>query len=252
MFNAKNEAEFNHSISEKTVKLYHIGIFFLALASVFLAILDLLRGLRPAELWIDRTIYAIFVIDYVVRFLITNDKRSFFKDNIIDLIAIIPLNSAFRGLRLLKMNKLLKLTKLVRVGALSARSASKTRRFFNTNGFKYVICLSAAAILGSSCAMMYFEEMSFQDAVWWSFVTTTTVGYGDLSPGTLPGRVIASLLMLIGIGLIGSLTSTITSYFLNETVSDDCKSDKVKMALLLYEALSDKEKELFQSKINHE
>ncbi len=245
----KKGTAFKYFTSEKAVMLYNIVIFFLALVSVLLAIVDLLRGLRPAELWIDRTIYGVFVVDYAVRFLITNNKQDFFKSNIIDLIAIIPLNSAFRGLRLLKMSKLLKLTKLVRIGALSARSASKARRFFNTNGFKYVICLSVAAILGSSCAMMYFEKMSFQDAVWWSFVTATTVGYGDLSPSTLSGRIIASLLMLIGIGLIGSLTSTITSYFLNETAPDECKSDKVEMVFTLYGMLSDKEKELFQSKI---
>jgi len=44
--------------------------------------------------------------------------------------------------------------------------------------------------------------MSFSDALWWSFVTTTTVGYGDLSPVSGTGRFIASLLMIVGIGLI--------------------------------------------------
>ena len=106
MPNTKRAATVKHSSTEETVKLYHIIIFFLALASVFLAVLDLLRGLRPAELWIDRTIYGVFVVDYVVRFLIANNKQDFFKSNIIDLIAIIPLNSAFRGLRLLKMSTL--------------------------------------------------------------------------------------------------------------------------------------------------
>ncbi len=66
--------------------------------------------------------------------------------------------------------------------------------------------------------------MSIQDGIWWAFVTSTTVGYGDISPVTPFGRIIATVLMLVGIGLIGSLTITITSYFLNiknKTIKDD-------------------------------
>lgn len=55
--------------------------------------------------------------------------------------------------------------------------------------------------------------MSILDGIWWSFVTATTVGYGDISPDTPIGRIIASVLMILGIGLISSLTSTITACF---------------------------------------
>lgn len=56
--------------------------------------------------------------------------------------------------------------------------------------------------------------MSLGDGIWWAFVTATTVGYGDISPHTLYGRIIAMFLMIVGIGLLGTMTSTITSYFL--------------------------------------
>ena len=117
MPNTKRAATVKHSSTEETVKLYHIIIFFLALASVFLAVLDLLRGLRPAELWIDRTIYGVFVVDYVVRFLIANNKQDFFKYNISAWIYIIPLNSALRVLLMFKMSKLFKFNKVLRLGA---------------------------------------------------------------------------------------------------------------------------------------
>ena len=57
--------------------------------------------------------------------------------------------------------------------------------------------------------------MRFIDALWWSFVTASTVGYGDISPQTGLGRLIASILMLVGIGTIGMLTGTIATYFTN-------------------------------------
>ncbi len=56
--------------------------------------------------------------------------------------------------------------------------------------------------------------------MWWAIVTSTTVGYGDISPHTLVGKFAAVLLMLIGVGFIGILTSTITSYFAQEDTSN--------------------------------
>jgi voltage-gated potassium channel len=53
------------------------------------------------------------------------------------------------------------------------------------------------------------------DAFWWAIVTITTVGYGDVSPVTTEGRLIAVALMILGIGFIGVFTATITSFFLD-------------------------------------
>lgn len=110
--------------------------------------------------------------------------------------------------------------------------------------------MSGVFILSATFGMMYFERMNFSDALWWSFVTATTVGYGDLSPSTNTGRIIASLLMIVGIGLIGSLTSSITSFFLhNNDTRKNFSSDKVEIVLTIYESLSDEEKEAVKMNI---
>ncbi len=70
-------------------------------------------------------------------------------------------------------------------------------------------------ILAGGILIHFAEGMSYGDGIWWAFVTATTVGYGDISPTTFYGRLIAMALMLVGIGLIGTVTSTLTSYFLN-------------------------------------
>lgn len=62
---------------------------------------------------------------------------------------------------------------------------------------------------------------SFGNAVWWAIVTATTVGYGDVSPVSTEGRVIAVILMLTGIGIIGVFTATVASFFLEPEVNDD-------------------------------
>lgn len=229
-------------------KLYYLLIAVLCVVSVVFAVIDFNRGLTLPERIADWTIYAFFVVDYVTRFILANNKKTFFRENLFDLIAIIPVNSAMRIFRLARFVKLLRLVKLFRIGALSARLTKRSARFLETNGFKYVLLTSAVAILMASVAMTYFENMAFKDALWWSFVTATTVGYGDLSPASGAGRIIACLLMIVGIGLIGSLTSTITSFFLKDAASDP-SSDKVEMVVAMYDLLNDEEKQQFKDVI---
>jgi len=229
-------------------KLYYLLIAVLCVVSVVFAVLDYNRGLSRPEQIADWTIYAFFVIDYVVRFILADNKRAFFKENIFDLIAIIPVNSAMRVFRLARFVKLLRLVKLFRIGALSARLGKRSEKFLDTNGFKYVLMICAIAILLSAVAMTYFENMSFPDALWWSFVTATTVGYGDLSPASGAGRIIACMLMIVGIGLIGSLTSTITAFFLRDN-NKEPSSERVNMVVQMYDLLNDEEKEQFKETI---
>jgi len=226
-------------------KIYYLLIAALCVVSVVFAVIDFNRGLTKPEQIADWTIYAFFVIDYVVRFIIADNKRLFFKENIFDLIAIIPVNSAMRVFRLARFVKLLRFVRFLRIGALSGRLLKRSSKFFDTNGFKYVLMISAVLILLASVAMTFVEKMPFLDALWWSFVTATTVGYGDLSPATGIGRMIACVLMLVGIGLIGSLTSTLTSFFIRDAAKEP-SSDKVEMVVSMFELLNDEEKEQFR------
>lgn len=229
-------------------KIYYFLVFIFCIISVYFAIADFMHGLTKAQMIADWIVYGLFVVDYVVRFIMADSKKAFVKENIFDLLAIIPFNSAFRAFRLVRFAKLLRLVKLFRVGAVSGRMLKRSERFFNTNGFKYVLMACAIAVVLSAVAMTYFEHMKFLDALWWAFVTATTVGYGDLSPGSGIGRIIACVLMLVGIGLIGSLTSTITTFFLHSDVQD-LSNDRIDMALTLYDKLNEQEKEEFRKRI---
>ena len=74
-------------------------------------------------------------------------------------------------------------------------------------------------ILSGAYGLSYFEpKISLLDAIWWSFVTITTVGYGDISPATDGGRVVAIIVMLIGIGVLSVLTATIAAVFIEKKI----------------------------------
>jgi voltage-gated potassium channel len=62
---------------------------------------------------------------------------------------------------------------------------------------------------------------SFGDAVWWAVSTVTTVGYGDLTPVTLSGRLIAVALMIAGISLLGVVTATLASWIVEKVAEED-------------------------------
>lgn len=201
--------------------LYEVSMSILAVTAVILALLDLTKGLLSWQIIIDNIILIIFVFDYFIRLFLSSEKKLFIKDNVLDLIAIIPFNSVFRAFRIFKLGKLVrlmkltKLTKLTRFFAYLFRFLYKIKSFIDTNGFKYMLLITAFFIAVGGVLIHYAEGMSISDGLWWAFVTATTVGYGDISPASPTGRLVAMALMLVGIGLIGSLTSTITSFFFN-------------------------------------
>lgn len=233
-------------LTKKQHFYYDIVISSLAFGAVILCIIDLSEGLRPWQQVLDRGILTVFVLDYVVRFHAASNKKMFVRHNVCDLIAILPFHTAFRAFKLARFGRILKLAKVPRIFAFLYRPLKKSKAFFNTNGFKYVIFVTALMILAGGFLIHFAEGMSLSDGIWWSFVTATTVGYGDISPNTLYGRIIAMVLMLVGIGLIGTVTSTITSYFLHagqkKSVADET-IEMIKGKLDDFESLSEEDVE---------
>lgn len=134
------------------------------------------------------------------------------------MIAIIPFSSFFRLFRLARLLRILRLTKIFRMMVFLRKFQKLSYNFLKTNGFIYTIYITISTVFTGTIAIYFIERGktidSFLDALWWSFVTTTTVGYGDISPSTGLGRMVAVILMLVGIGFIGMLTGTIATYFI--------------------------------------
>lgn len=231
-------------------RIYNYSIALLAVSSIVFLILDLcniINLLYSPFKQIDIAILAIFTIDYFTRLFLSKERKKFFKENIFDLIAIIPFNSifsafrVFRLFRLLKVTKFAKIARVVRTAAYFGVLKRKIGDILKTNGFLYVLYANITMILFSSVIMMFAEKMTFGDSLWWSIVTCTTVGYGDISPTTSIGRILAVILMTFGIGLIGMLTGAITTYFTSNHSKQHNTNDETLDTLI--QSMNDEQKE---------
>ena len=73
---------------------------------------------------------------------------------------------------------------------------------------------------------------TFGDGIWWALVTITTVGYGDITPLTTLGRVVAGLLMLLGLGLIATITAIVSAKFIQNYVDGHTNDDVLELSLI--------------------
>ena len=236
---------------------YEVFIGLLALMIAIMLILDLMIVLPNEVLtsfyYIDIIVWIIFFIDYIGRILICKYKVKFILENIIDLFSIIPLKAyliAFRVLDLyilINPSVIIKIIALIRLFILLLKFKRKIKENIIVDRFNYVLILTTVVIVISSVVISLIEGMSFGDALWWCFVTFTTVGYGDVILKTLIGRIVAVILMVVGIGFIGITTSTIAIYIISGGKKkprrnfEDELIEKVKYKLDSFDELSEKD-----------
>lgn len=135
----------------------------------------------------------------------------------------------FRSLRALRVLRLVRAVAMLGIGLQTARQSFGARKFHLVGIF-----VLAAILLGAAGVFVFEAGQNrsvgtFGDAVWWATVTATTVGYGDVSPVTTEGRIVAVLLMFTGIGFIGIFTATVASFFIEQ----DTDTDTAKLAARL-------------------
>ena len=167
---------------------------------------------------LDYSLWAVFAIEYLVKLYLAPARKHYFSHHLVDL-AVVAL-PVLRPLRVLRLVRLLQFT---RIGVVLANGVRRARDIFTHRGLHLVLLSAAVMVFVCAWLVMLFEHGAphsnihdYGQALWWAIVTVTTVGYGDKYPVTPGGRGVAVVLMLVGIGLIGALTATVASFFVEE------------------------------------
>lgn len=120
----------------------------------------------------------------------------------------------------LALSRLVRVARVLRVILVAARAQPALRATLGRRELLYVFAVSLTLVVAAAGALFILEPRtvggSFGAALWWSAVTVTTVGYGDITPVTTAGRVAAALVMLAGLGLISTLSASIAAYFVDK------------------------------------
>lgn len=168
---------------------------------------------------IDTLVCIIFLIDFISRFYKAENKLRFMRWGWIDLLASIPNVEFFR---IGRVARLFRLFRIVRAFRSTHYLVSYIFRDKIKGAFTSVVILTILVIIFSSIGILSFETApnsnikTAGDALWWTFTTVTTVGYGDCYPVTPEGRIIGVFLMIMGVGLFGTFTGFVTSWFMDE------------------------------------
>ena len=183
-------------------------------------------------IWIDIVTSALFIIDYAFR-LYTADYKMGYKSYkayiayvlspiaIFDLLSIVPVVSVFyRPLARLTLLRLFRATRVVKLVRYSKTMVSisnvirKVRKQLEAVFILVVIYIFISAMLMFQLEPNLFE--TFFDALYWATISITTIGYGDISPVTLLGRIITMISALVGMAVIALPTGIITASYMQE------------------------------------
>ena len=179
--------------------------------------------------YIDNTICAFFFLEFCVRFYQAENKWVFMRWGWIDLISSIPMVDFLRAGRVLRLIRLLRLIRAFRSIHQLLHHIFRNKA---QGAFTSVSILAVLLIIFSAIGILQVEKdpnsniKTAEDALWWAYVTITTVGYGDKYPVTTEGRLIAVVLMTGGVGLFGTFTAYVASWFvINPAVSQENDSE---------------------------
>lgn len=208
------------------------AVLFLAAYAVPILVPDAAPGLLEACRWLTWITWAIFVVDFVVRLVLTEHRGHYLAAHWYDvLIIVLPL---LRPLRLLRLVPLLTV--------LNRRAKTRLRgrvAVYVAGGASLLAFCAALAVLDAERRSSTANIVSFGDAIWWAVTTMASVGYGDRYPVTGAGRLVGFGLMVGGIALLGTVTATLASWLVEAVAAESERDDDLPTVAARLEAKLD-------------
>lgn len=226
------------------LSVFQLALLILSILVLLSLIADAIAPVPPEVSTIIQTLDLVacflFFVDFVIRFWRAESKLAFMRWGWIDLLACIPNVDLLRVGRLARVLRIIRLLRGVRIGH---RIISLILQNKPKSAFTSVLLTTMLLVTFASIAILIAEVgpevniKSADDAIWWSVTTMTTVGYGDKYPTTTEGRLIAMVLMFAGVGLFGTLSGLVASFFLGK---QEAESEELRQILARLDDLEGK------------
>ncbi len=158
----------------------------------------------------DFGLCVVFFYDFLKQFINSDQKlKYFFTYGWLDLLSSIPVIAEFRYVRIFRIFRVLRIIQSFRM-LVKFISSNRVASLYGL-----IIFMAVTIMIITSTLVLYFEKdtgniKTAEDALWWSYVTITTVGYGDFYPVTSIGKLLSGILILTGIASFGAVISYIT------------------------------------------
>jgi voltage-gated potassium channel len=227
-------------------RLFDLILLGVILLSVFLVMMETVQDFdakyHKQLVFFEWLITIFFTLEYILR-IISIDKPiryifSFY--GVIDLIATLPmyLSLFFPGTRILSVIRALRLLRLFKIlnHPKFTSQSSHMKEALNASRGKIIVfiyfVLISTIIIGSVMYIVESKESGFTSipmSIYWTIVTLTTVGYGDISPQTPLGQFLAALVMILGYGIIAVPTGIVTAEFAKKNTNQDTNLDTIKI-----------------------
>ncbi|MEX1343567.1 MAG: ion transporter [Candidatus Limnocylindrales bacterium] len=211
-------------------EIFVLGCALLSILNLVLALLIRNPDIEQVVAIMDTMLVVIFAIDLLRRLRVADDDRAYMTKGWgwLDLVSIVPMLRIARVLRIVRVARI--------VGRMGGPEQALRAFFANkaTGGLLLVVLIAILVMEFGSLAVLWAERTSpdanittAEDAVWYLIVTMSTVGYGDQFPVTQVGRLIGAFIIVVGVGVFGTLTGFLANVFLSpsdETVEDEAEA----------------------------
>ncbi|CZF81074.1 pH-gated potassium channel KcsA [Grimontia celer] len=205
----------------ESITPFQIAVLVLSVFVVLSLMVEILFPLsaetRQILLYVDTLICGVFFIDFVQQFRAAESKLQYMKWGWLDLISCIPLMDVNQFARILRVVRLVRAIKSISMitHAITENKASSSLHFLIATSLIMMV-FGSIYVLSLERGMPGANIQTAADAFWWTFITITTVGYGDFYPVTLEGRIVAIMLITMGVGMFGSFTAVFASWLIAE------------------------------------
>ena len=198
--------------------LTFLAVLFIVVYAVPILRPELTASWRRACEIANLVIWGLFVVDYLVRLVLSHARWAFVRAHLFDLIVLLlPLLRPLRMLRLV--------TALLVLNRRTERWTRGRLAIYVGGTTVLLAAVGALAILDAERGSADGNISTYPQALWWAVVTITTVGYGDFYPTTVTGRFVALGLMIGGIGLIGFVTGSLATWIVERISTADRPSE---------------------------